>query len=259
MLGGAAVVYDEFGMLAENAAEAGLPWTGPPAVRRESVGVAPGQQVSALVWGDGDPELVLLHGGAQNAHTWDTVAMALRPRPLVAIDLPGHGHSGRPSASQIGGSGPRAAATDVAVVVRALAPNADGVVGMSYGGLTTLALYDQAPELVRSMILVDVFPGLKAENSRHITEFVAGPATFPTFDDILARTMQFNPTRTESSMRRGILHNAVQLDDGSWVWRHSRWRVDDPDAAKQYEEQRAAAEKARAEQPEGSEQTAPAG
>ena len=38
---------------------------------------------------------VLLHGGSQNAHTWDTVAMAL-DRPLVAIDLPGHGHSDGP-------------------------------------------------------------------------------------------------------------------------------------------------------------------
>src|SRR3546814_19227286 len=37
--------------------------------------------------------------------------------------------------------------------------------------------------------------------------------------------MQFNPTRSESSLRRGILHNAVQLDDGSWVWRHPRWRL----------------------------------
>ena len=27
-----------------------------------------------------------------NAHTWDTVALAL-DRPLVAFDLPGHGHS----------------------------------------------------------------------------------------------------------------------------------------------------------------------
>jgi hypothetical protein len=62
MLGGAAVAYDEFGMLAENAAEAGLPWTAPPAVRRETVTVAPGQEVSVLAWGDGDPELVF--GGA---------------------------------------------------------------------------------------------------------------------------------------------------------------------------------------------------
>jgi pimeloyl-ACP methyl ester carboxylesterase len=27
-----------------------------------------------------------------------------------------------------------------------------------------------------------------------------------------------------SSLRRGILHNAVQREDGSWVWRYARFR-----------------------------------
>ena len=35
--------------------------------------------------------------------------------------------------------------------------------------------------------------------------------------------MEFNPTRSESSLRRGILHNALQRDDGSWVWRYRRF------------------------------------
>ena len=39
------------------------------------------------------PQVLLIHGWAQNAHTWDTVALALG-RPLLAVDLPGHGHSG---------------------------------------------------------------------------------------------------------------------------------------------------------------------
>ena len=87
--------YDEFGLFHENAEEYGVPWKGPPTVRRESVPVADdGRRVSALVWGRDDPELVLLHGGGQNAHTWDTVALALGC-PLIAVDLPGHGHSGR--------------------------------------------------------------------------------------------------------------------------------------------------------------------
>ena len=34
--------------------------------------------------------------------------------------------------------------------------------------------------------------------------------------------MEHNPTRTESSLRRGILHNAHQLDDGSWQWNYDR-------------------------------------
>jgi len=219
------VEYDEFGLFHENAAEYGLPFDGPPTVRREHVEVEPGRRLSALVWGVGEPEVVLLHGGSQNAHTWDTVAMALRPRPLIAIDLPGHGHSDGPGERQRADRSPRGAADDVAVVVRALAPHASGVVGMSYGGLTAIALTEAAPDVVRKVLLVDVLPGLKAERARHIVDFVNGPATFGRFDDLLTRTMEFNPMRSISSLRRGILHNAVQLDDGSWVWRHSRWRL----------------------------------
>ncbi len=229
-MGVSRVDYDEFGLFHENAAEYDLPFGDEPAVRREAVEVEPGRSLSALVWGEGDPEIVLLHGGAQNAHTWDTVALALRPRSLVAIDLPGHGHSDGPGTAQREQRGATAAAHDVAVVIRALAPKASCIVGMSYGGLTTLALTAIAPELVPRLLLVDVLPGLKPEQGRHITEFVNGPVTFPSFDEILARTMQFNPNRSESSLRRGILHNALQLDDGSWVWRHSRWRLDEPEA-----------------------------
>ncbi|MGE0795277.1 MAG: alpha/beta fold hydrolase [Acidimicrobiia bacterium] len=225
------VAYDEFGLFHENAAEHGLPYDGPPAVRRTEVEVGGDRRLSALVWGEGEPEVVLLHGGAQNAHTWDTVALALRPRPLVAIDLPGHGHSDAPAGGLSRRRLPEAAAQDVEVAIRALAPGAAGVVGMSLGGLTAIALTGRAPELVRRLALVDVLPGIHADRSRHITDFVDGPVTFPSLEDLLARTMAFNPTRSESSLRRGILHNALQLDDGSWVWRHSRWRLDDPGQA----------------------------
>jgi pimeloyl-ACP methyl ester carboxylesterase len=216
------VAYDEFGYFHENAEEFGLPYPGPPIVRREFVAVDATRRLSALVWGTGPPELVLLHGGGQNAHTWDTVALAL-DRPLVAIDLPGHGHSD-------GGLDPKLPsadlAADVAVAIEALAPEAGAVVGMSLGGMTALALAARYPEMVRRLVLVDVTPGVSGKKASSIIAFLDGPPTFPSFDDILARTVQYNPTRTESSLRRGILHNAVQLDDGSWVWRHARFPRD---------------------------------
>jgi pimeloyl-ACP methyl ester carboxylesterase len=214
------VPYDEFGLFHENADEFGLPYDGPPTVRREAVEVGPDRQLSALVWGDGPPELVFLHGGAQNAHTWDTVALAL-DRPLVAIDLPGHGHSDDPATARLD---VRTNAADVATAIRALAPAAGGVVGMSLGGITSLALADQAPDLVRALVLVDVTPGVTGAHATAIRAFVQGPASFPSFDELLARTVEFNPTRSVSSLRRGILHNAVQQDDGSWVWRHARFQ-----------------------------------
>ena len=84
--------YDEFGMLQENAEEIGLSRDGgPPVARREDRGQPRSVRQHAGL-GDDDPELVFLHGGGQNAHTWDTVVLALgrpaladrspRPRPL---------------------------------------------------------------------------------------------------------------------------------------------------------------------------------
>lgn len=212
--------YDEFGLFHENAEEFGLPFDHPPVVRRTSVEVTGARRLSALVWGSAEPELVLLHGGAQNAHTWDTVAMALG-RPLVAIDLPGHGHSdgAREGTQTISDN-----AADVARAIRELAGQARAVVGMSAGGLTAIGVASQAPELVRRLVLVDILPSPNPEMAKRITDFVDGPETFPSFEEILARTVAFNPTRSESSLRRGILHNAVQLEDGSWQWRHRRHR-----------------------------------
>jgi pimeloyl-ACP methyl ester carboxylesterase len=208
--------YDEFGLFHENADEYGLPYAGPPTVRRDFVDLPDHRRLSALVWGTSDPELVFLHGGGQNAHTWDTVAMAIG-RPLLAVDLPGHGHSdaGRESSLSLESN-----VEDVATAIGALAPNANGVVGMSLGGMTTLALAGSAPELVRAAVLVDVTPGVNRRKSTMISDFLNGPLTFTDFDEILARTIEYNPTRTVSSLRRGILHNAEQLEDGGWVWRH---------------------------------------
>lgn len=208
--------YDELGLLHENAEEAGIDLDPLPLLRVEAAGV------SALRWGDDvdAAEIVLLHGGAQNAHTWDTVALALR-RSLVAIDLPGHGrsawrddHDYRPSVI----------APAVAAAIDALAPEAAVVVGMSLGGLTSAAVAALRPDLVRRLVLVDVTPGVNREKAADIIAFVSGPETFDSFDAILERTVAFNPTRSQSSLRRGVLHNAHEQADGRWTWRYDRLR-----------------------------------
>lgn len=215
------VPYDEFGMFHENAAEYGIPFDAPPVVSRVFVEMDDGRRISALKWGDGSPRIVFLHGGAQNAHTWDTVALAL-DMPLLCVDLPGHGHSDSAAGFDTTALPLQQNAADIARVIGEVAPEVEAVVGMSLGGLTTLALSRDWPGLVPAMVLVDITPGVNQEKTKQITDFVNGPATFPSFDELLERTIQFNPTRSESSLRRGILHNALQLDDGSWVWRHRR-------------------------------------
>ena len=218
--------YDEFGLFRDNCTEHGLAYEGRPTVVRESVVLSDGRSVSALRWGEGVVDMVLLHGGAQNAHTFDTCALALRPRSLLCIDLPSHGHSD--TATSV--NDPHAAASDVAAVIEALAPSAKALVGMSFGGLTAIALCAARPELVRRLALIDITPGVTHNKAKSILDFVSGPTSFDCFDSLLARAKKYNPTRTESSLRRGILHNALQRPDGSWVWRHARFREADLDA-----------------------------
>ena len=210
------IPYDEFSYFDENREEWGLDVPVPP-VTRVSYPVDGTRSLSALRWGNDDPAMVLVHGGAQNAHTYDTVAIALQ-MPLLAVDLPGHGHS---DPSPYGLSAPRHHGRDLADVVAALGRPLP-LVGMSLGGLTSIVAASLVPEFISHLVLIDITPGITQSKAKHITDFVNGPKTFASLDELLERTIQFNPTRSVSSLRRGILHNALQRDDGSWIWRHQQ-------------------------------------
>jgi len=212
------IPYDEFSLFSENISEYALAVSPMPTVTRVNTTLSDGRVLSALKWGTGDPRLVLVHGSGQNAHTWDTVALALNI-PLIAVDLPGHGHSSwREDATY----SPQGMAQDIAQVMELHAKNAVAIVGMSLGGLTCLALANARPELVPHLVLVDITPGVTSKKAKAVLDFINGPQSFASFDELFARTKEHNPTRSESSLRRGILHNAKQIDDGSWQWRYDR-------------------------------------
>jgi esterase len=215
---------DEFALLQENADEAGIPWSGAPTVRRVTTQATAGQQLSSLKWGDAPPRVVFLHGGGQNAHTWDTVLLALGV-PALAVDLPGHGHSDwREDRDYM----PWAAADAVVPVLREWAPEADAVVGMSLGGLTTIRLTALVPDLVRQAVVVDVTPSVHLRQQsmsrveRGTTALTQGPDSFASFDEIVELTAAAAPHRSRSNIRRGVLHNTRQREDGRWVWRYDR-------------------------------------
>jgi pimeloyl-ACP methyl ester carboxylesterase len=212
------VPYDEFSLFHENIAEYSLTASAQPQVQRIAHQLGDGRTVSALKWGSAEPQMVFVHGGSQNAHTWDTVLLDLGV-PALAIDLPGHGHSSWRDDAMYS---PHSMAVDIAEVVALHAASAKIVVGMSLGGLTSLALAGHAPHLVQELVLVDITPGVNGDKAKAILDFVNGPQAFASFDDLLKRTIEHNPTRTIESLRRGILHNAKQLDDGSWQWRYDR-------------------------------------
>ncbi len=210
----------EFTFLKENAKQAGA--TGPlPSAQRIDSG-----PISALKYGDDAPRIVFLHGGGQNAHTFDTVIVGLG-EPALSIDLPGHGRS---AWREDGDYGPKLNAATVEPVIREHAPDAELVVGMSLGGLTALRLAVTAPDLVRQLVLIDVTPSAP-ERHTEMTKaqmgtvaLVQGERTFPSFDAMLEVTVAAAPHRDRESLRRGVFHNAKRLDDGTWTWRYDSFR-----------------------------------
>jgi len=212
-------VYDEFALLGENCEEYGLRLDPPVQVERLHHDLDDGRSLSAIRWGGDAVDLVLLHGGAQNAHTWDTVALGLRPRGQLAVDLPGHGRSSWRDDRRYD---PMAAAEDVAALMDEHAPDARVVVGMSLGGLTATALAAARPDLVRRLVVVDITPGVTRDKAADVHAFIEGPQSFADFGEIFDRTVEFNPTRTAASLRRGILHNAHRREDGTWQWNYDR-------------------------------------
>jgi pimeloyl-ACP methyl ester carboxylesterase len=214
---------DEFAYLPENAAQAGVAGPLPPVARVER------GPVSALRWGVDPVKVVFLHGGGQNAHTWDTVILGLG-RPALAVDLPGHGRS---QWREDGDYGPALNAQAVEPVIRELAPQAELVVGMSLGGLTAMRLAVTAPELVPKLVMIDVTPSAP-ERHEQMTRaqmgavaLVQGERSFPSFEAMVDATVAASPHRSRESLQRGVFHNAKELDDGTWTWRYDTFRSGD--------------------------------
>jgi pimeloyl-ACP methyl ester carboxylesterase len=212
--------YDEFGLLHENASEWDIPFARPPVVTRRHFTLPSGQSISYLRWGEGEPELVLLHGLGQSAHTWDTVLLALG-RPAIAVDLPGHGHSDWRADCDYG---PWQNAEAVAALMEAVAPWAEVVVGISLGGATTIRLGAEYPGLCRRAIYVDTTPQLSDPARTFTTSELGGkslfdPTIYTSFHEMADAAVALSPFRCEASIRRSVRHVSRRLDDGRWTWR----------------------------------------
>jgi pimeloyl-ACP methyl ester carboxylesterase len=177
-------------------------------------------RISGLLWGEAPVRLVLLHGGGLNAHTWDAVLLdpALHGVPALAIDLPGHGHSDWFDE-------PLYVAQSIAPVLAPILADSQIVaapsvlVGHSLGGLTALRLASGNPALVDQLVIVDATPGSTPDRSGELVAF-AMAGDFASIDEAVERAAAYKPHREPESLRRSLLLNIRQDDDGRWHWRH---------------------------------------
>ncbi|WP_405863773.1 alpha/beta fold hydrolase [Streptomyces sp. NBC_00005] len=105
-------------------------------IRSTTVTGADGVPLRVLDAGSEDaPAVILLHGFAQSARSWLHQLTAPRSIRVVAPDLRGHGHSGKPDTGYLD---ERVWADDVAAVIDELRLDRPVLGGWSYGGLVAL-------------------------------------------------------------------------------------------------------------------------
>ena len=109
------------------------------------------------LWGEGQMPLVLLHGLGSSADDWMLQLPAFAPHYLcVPLDLRGHGTSDKPP----GRYSVALFAADVAALLDRLKLGPAHVLGISLGGLVAQQLAMDHAAVVRSLVLINTFPGL---------------------------------------------------------------------------------------------------
>jgi pimeloyl-ACP methyl ester carboxylesterase len=184
---------------------------------------ANGMRLHYLDWGHAEkPNMLLLHGGAQSAHSWDFFSLAMRDHfHIVALDQRGHGDS---DWSEAGDYDTAFHVADIKAFTDAIGYDTFILMGLSMGGRNAYSFAAQYPEKVSRLIVVDVGPDVQAEGRRHIREFLEGTETFESFDWLVERVRRYNPRRPEAQIRGSLINNLKQMEDGRWTWKHDRRR-----------------------------------
>ncbi|MFI9604604.1 alpha/beta fold hydrolase [Streptomyces sp. NPDC052043] len=129
------------------------------------------------------PALLLIHGSASSARSWDRMVPLLTgSHRVIRIDLLGHGRSAKPAdrSYAVPDQARRAGeALDRLGVEHAV------VVGHSSGGVVATALAELRPEVVTALALVNTGPGLDAFIAPESA--ATGPAQWPPSDEQLRR------------------------------------------------------------------------
>ncbi len=168
-----------------------------------------------LDWGStGAPPLLLLHGGAQTAHSFDEVAPALaRTHHVVSLDQRGHGDTDWARRYRR-----EDFAADVDRVLDHLGWSETALVGMSLGGLNAMAYAATRPARVRALVVVDVVPSVAPEGREAIARQLS-VNEFDSFDDAVAKAHTFNPRRTIENIRERLGHAMREFPDGRWRYK----------------------------------------
>lgn len=196
----------------------------------------------------GREPVVFLHGGGQTRHSWDRTAIRLAAsgREVVELDSRGHGDSGW---APDGDYELDAFVGDLRVFLETLGRPAV-LVGASLGGITSLAIAGEHPELVAALVLVDVVVRIEPKGRERIFAFMTDHRDgFASLEEVADAIAAYNPLRKRPRNLDGLRKNVRQGEDGRWRW---HWdpafmsNPDEPQRRSSHERLEAAAEEVKA-------------
>ena len=179
-----------------------------------------GVPIHYLEWGDrSQPGLVLVHGGAAHAHWWTFLApMFAENWHVVALDLSGHGDSGR----RTNYSHEAWACEVMAVADHAGFPGPPVLVGHSLGGMVTIQTASDRGDRLRGAVIVDTpvrRPDPESEEGARGRAF-RRPGVYPDLDTAIAHFRLIPPQPCEHDfIVDHIARNSLHETDAGWTWK----------------------------------------
>ncbi len=171
-----------------------------------------GVRLHYVDWGTrGRPPVLLLHGLAVHARSWDHNALALRDAlHVVALDQRGHGDSDHPDPDTYR---TEVYAADVIAVADALGWERFSMVGQSMGGHNAMYVAAERPERVARLVISDMEPVMRLDLIAFLRE-AERPPEYGSLEEFIAEARARNPRPSEALHRHRAEHSVRRLPDG---------------------------------------------
>jgi len=179
-----------------------------------------GCPIHYLQWGEcGRPGIVLVHGGAAHAHWWSFLAPLLMGEyQVVALDLSGHGDSGR----RPGYPRETWAHEVMAVAEDAGVAGPPILVGHSMGGFVCIAAASLFGDRLAGAVILDSpvrRPDPEAEEGARGRAF-RNPKTYASREEALGHYHLVPPQPCENDfILRHVARHSLHHVDGGWTWK----------------------------------------
>jgi pimeloyl-ACP methyl ester carboxylesterase len=207
----------------------------PDPVRRLSQSVeVQGAEIRYGVSGDGDRDLLLVHGRGAHHLWWHRVLPLLEPSwRITRLDLSGHGDSGHRTTYSVG-----TWSAELLAVCDAVGARRPVLVGHSMGGNICLLTAAAHPERFAGLVMLDSGvrpPGRYrsfAEQPRDPARPPRGPRYSPTREELLTRFRLMPPQPHPDPEVMAVLgeYSARETEHG-WTWKHDLFDITDFDDA----------------------------